>query len=79
MNISPFRVTLGAMSDNEANKLVESLRQWALAHNKTQYQLAKLLDVDRQRVSKWFSGKSIPSLEHGLKIQKFLKAKGRQG
>jgi transcriptional regulator with XRE-family HTH domain len=66
------------MSDYEANKLVESLRQWALAHNKTQYQLAKLLDVDRQRVSKWFSGQ-VPSLEHGLKIQKFLKAKGRQG
>jgi transcriptional regulator with XRE-family HTH domain len=71
-------MTLGVMSDNEANKLVESLKEWALNHDKTQYQIAQLLGVDRQRVSKWFSGKSIPSLEHGLKIQKFLIGKRKQ-
>jgi hypothetical protein len=32
--------------------------------------------VDRQRVHGWFMGKT-PSLEHGLKIQEFLKKYGK--
>jgi transcriptional regulator with XRE-family HTH domain len=60
------------MADKEAKKLVNALRRWASLNGKSQYALAKLLDVDRERVSKWFSGKAVPSLEHGLRIQKFL-------
>jgi transcriptional regulator with XRE-family HTH domain len=60
------------VSDKEAKKLVSTLKRWASSNDKSQYAVAKLLDVDRERVSKWFSGKAVPSLEHGLKIQKFL-------
>ena len=60
------------MAKTEAKKLVKALKDWALSHNKSQYPVANLLKVDRERVSKWFSGKAVPSLEHGLKIQKFL-------
>jgi predicted XRE-type DNA-binding protein len=67
------------MPDKEAKKLVVSLKRWALEQDKSQYQIAKLLEVDRERVSKWFSDKAIPSLEHGLKIQKFLKSKRKRG
>jgi transcriptional regulator with XRE-family HTH domain len=59
----------------EDEELVQELKAWAKKNHKTQYQLAKLLDVDRERISKWFSGKTVPSLQHGLRIQKFLKEK----
>jgi transcriptional regulator with XRE-family HTH domain len=63
------------MSDSEAENLVKELKTWAAKNKKSQYSIAQSLGVDRERVSKWFSGKTVPSLQHGLKIQKFLKQK----
>ena len=37
------------MAEREAKKLVKALKHWAIANNKTQCALAKLLEVDRER------------------------------
>ena len=56
----------------ESKNLVRDLKKWAARNKKTQAEVADLLKVDPERVSKWFAGR-VPSLEHGLQIQKFLK------
>ena len=62
------------MEDNpDAKNLVKELKTWARKRKVTEYRLAKMLGVDRERVNKWFAGKLLPSLQHGLEIQKFLK------
>jgi predicted XRE-type DNA-binding protein len=66
------------MASVESEKLVQDLKTWAEKNNKKQSEIADLLKVDRERVSKWFSGQSIPSLEHGLKIMRLLREKRRR-
>jgi transcriptional regulator with XRE-family HTH domain len=41
----------------------------------SQAQIARLLGVSRQRVHDWFSGRSTPTFEAGLKIQGLLKGR----
>jgi predicted XRE-type DNA-binding protein len=66
--------------DQESKKLVAALKKWALKNNKSQSMIAELLGVDRRRVSNWFKEKdaTIPSLEHGIRIQNLLKEEMRR-
>jgi DNA-binding XRE family transcriptional regulator len=74
---APFRRQSPGMheKDPESKKLVAALKNWMLKNNKSQSQIAELLGVDRRRVSKWFKDKAVPSLEHGIRIQKLIKEK----
>jgi transcriptional regulator with XRE-family HTH domain len=65
------------MPRKESENLVEALKKWAIENGKKQSEVASILNVDRERVSKWFAGTSVPSLEHGLKIIRLLKEKRR--
>jgi hypothetical protein len=74
LNIRHFEMTIG---DNGGQRSKEArstpLGAGPSSNGKSQYAVAKLLDVDRERVSKWFCGKAVPSLEHGLPgLEKFL-------
>ena len=55
------------MNINIISKYLQFLRK---SHNYTQDDLAKLLDISRQAVSKWETGTAIPDLEVLLKISK---------
>ena len=61
------------MSESEAKKLLEELKQWAAVNGKTQSDVARLLDVDKQRVNDWFHGRRIPTLDSGIRILRLLK------
>jgi DNA-binding transcriptional regulator YiaG len=41
----------------------------------SQAKIARMLGVTRQRVHDWFSGRSKPTFEAGLKIQSLLKGR----
>jgi predicted XRE-type DNA-binding protein len=66
------------MPDEESEKLINDLKQWATDNDVSQADIARLLGVDRQRVSDWFSTDKSPTLESGLKIQRLLKGKRRK-
>jgi hypothetical protein len=54
------------------------LRTWAeQAKHGEQTELAKLLGVPKQRVNHWITGRKIPNLRDGLKLQAFLKKQRR--
>lgn len=55
------------MNMNMISKYLQFLRK---SHNYTQDDLAKILDISRQAVSKWETGTAIPDLEVLLKISK---------
>lgn len=55
------------MNMNIISKYLQFLRK---SHNYTQDDLAKILDISRQAVSKWETGTAIPDLEVLLKISK---------
>jgi hypothetical protein len=57
LNIRHFEMILVTTADKEAEKLISALKRWG--EFKSQYAVAKLLGVDRERVSKWFSGKAV--------------------
>jgi transcriptional regulator with XRE-family HTH domain len=63
------------MPYEEANRLIDALKAWALERNLSQSEIAERLGVGRQRVSNWFAGKAKPSLEHGIRIQRLLKSR----
>jgi transcriptional regulator with XRE-family HTH domain len=46
----------------------EKLRELRKQNNYSQEELANLLDISRQSVSKWESGISMPDLENVIKI-----------
>ena len=62
------------MSKEEVDQLIEDLKAWAeRAEHGAQSELAKLLGVPKQRVNHWITGRKIPNLRDGLKLQSFLK------
>jgi len=68
----------GDMSNDEVNDLMSELRDWAeRARYGEQTALAKLLGVPKQRVNHWITGRKIPNLRDGLKLQAFLKKQRR--
>jgi predicted XRE-type DNA-binding protein len=66
------------MSKDEVEQLISDLQAWAeQAEHGAQTELAKLLGVPKQRVNHWITGRKIPNLRDGLKLQAFLKKQRR--
>ena len=51
---------------------------WCHAKHGRQKELARALGVSDQWVSNWVTGMRIPNLEHGLRIQVFLRRHSRR-
>ena len=66
------------MSDEETKKLLDELRTWVEAEYGRRAEIARELDVSRQRVTDWLSDRYAPTLEQGLRLQAFLKKQRRQ-
>ena len=48
----------------------ELLRDWLLSSDYNQSDVADILEVSRQAVSKWASGRLVPSLKHCVELDK---------
>jgi predicted XRE-type DNA-binding protein len=58
--------------DPEVARLISDLRTWCKQKHGRQTYIAKILGVDRKRISEWFARKAQPNLAVGLKIKTFL-------
>ena len=66
------------MLRDEVDSLMSELKAWAeRAEHGAQTELARLLGVPKQRVNHWITGRKIPNLLDGLKLQAFLKKERR--
>jgi predicted XRE-type DNA-binding protein len=66
------------MPTDEVDDLISELKAWAeQARHGEQTELARLLGVPKQRVNHWITGRKIPNLRDGLKLQAFLKKQHR--
>ena len=67
------------MPPDELDKLMADLREWATqAEHGEQKKLAQLLGVKPQQVNHWITGRKLPNIGDGLRLQTFLK-KWRRG
>jgi DNA-binding transcriptional regulator YiaG len=62
------------MATDEVQSLIDELKELN-AKGISQAKIARMLGVTRQRVHDWFSGRSKPTFEAGLKIQSLLKGR----
>jgi transcriptional regulator with XRE-family HTH domain len=62
------------MASEETVKLIADLKAWADLEYGRRAELARTLGVSRQVVSDWLGGRSVPTLEKGLKLMAFLKS-----
>ena len=58
--------------DPEVARLLADLKKWCDGKHGRRTYIAKLIGVDRKRISDWFAGRVLPSLSAGLKIKTFL-------
>jgi predicted XRE-type DNA-binding protein len=65
------------MADHEVQNLMNQLLAWLNEKGVSQAELSRQLGVRRQRVNDWLTGRTIPRLQEGLKIQAFLKKQKR--
>jgi hypothetical protein len=65
------------MSQEETEKLMTDFKAWVDAEYGRRAEIARMLGVPRQYVTDWLSGRYTPSLEHGLRLQAFLKKRRR--
>jgi hypothetical protein len=65
------------MAPKESEMLIAELKAWADEKYGRRSELARMLDLSPQLVSDWFAGRKTPTLDTGLKLQAFLKAKRR--
>jgi transcriptional regulator with XRE-family HTH domain len=65
------------MSQEGTEKLIADLKAWVDAERGRRAEIARTLGVPRQYVTDWLSGRYTPSLEHGLRLQAFLKKRRR--
>ncbi len=63
------------MATEEVESLINELKELN-AKGISQAKIARMLGVTRQRVHDWFSGRSTPTFDAGLKIQGLLKGRG---
>jgi hypothetical protein len=62
------------MPPDESDDLIAELRAWAeQAEFGAQKKLAQSLGVPAQRLNHWITGRKLPNLRDGLKLQTFLK------
>jgi DNA-binding XRE family transcriptional regulator len=73
-----FRTLDREMPDEEIARLLAELRVWCDEKRGRQAQIAKMLGLPRQSINDWFAGKSVPTLQAGLKIQAFLRQERRR-
>jgi DNA-binding XRE family transcriptional regulator len=66
------------MSEEETKKLLAELKAWVDAEYGRRAEIARELDVSRQRVTDWLSNRYAPTLEQGLRLQAFLKKQNRR-
>jgi predicted XRE-type DNA-binding protein len=66
------------MSDEETRKLMNELKAWVDAEYGRRAQIARELNVSRQRVTDWLSDRYAPTLEQGLSLKAFLKKQRRR-
>ena len=71
------------MAPGELDDLIAELKAWAdQAEFGAQKKLAESLEVSPQKLNHWITGRKLPNLKDGLKLQTFLrkwrKAKGNQ-
>jgi hypothetical protein len=65
------------MAPEETDKLIVELRAWCDQAYGRRVQIAKQLGTSRQRISDWLAGRTAPTLEQGLALQKFLKKQSK--
>jgi hypothetical protein len=68
------------MSREETEKLMAELKIWVDAEDAEYGRRAKVareIGVSRQQVTDWLAGRKSPTLEHGLRLQAFLKKQRR--
>jgi transcriptional regulator with XRE-family HTH domain len=57
----------------QTRALIEALRAWCDVEYGRKAEVARALGVSRYAVNHWLSGRQIPSAEHALTLQQFLK------
>jgi hypothetical protein len=64
---------------DEADELLDELRAWAdQAKHGEQKELAKQLGVKQAKLNHWITGRRLPTLRDGLRLQTFLKTQRRR-
>jgi transcriptional regulator with XRE-family HTH domain len=61
------------MEPKESEMLIAELKAWADEKYGRRSELARMLGLSPQLVSDWFAGRKTPTLDTGLKLQRFLK------
>jgi hypothetical protein len=59
-------------ADPEVARLLSDLKKWCDEKHGRRTYIAKIIGIDRKRISDWFAGRVSPSLSAGLKIKTFL-------
>ena len=59
--------------DPEVIRLLDELKAWCEEQHGRQVEVARVLGLNRQRISDWFALRTLPSLVTGLRIQSFLR------
>jgi transcriptional regulator with XRE-family HTH domain len=66
------------MIERQSERLLAELKRWADAEYGRRAELARMLGVSKQLISEWFAGRSLPTWDHGLEIETFLKKQRRR-
>jgi DNA-binding XRE family transcriptional regulator len=67
------------MAKDEADKLMDDLRAWAKqARYGEQKELAKELGVSQGTLNHWITGRRLPNIRDGLRLQTFLRKPRRR-
>ena len=66
------------MNQSRSEGLLAELKSWADAEYGRRAELARMLGVSKQLISEWFAGRSVPTWDHGLAIEEFLKKQRRR-
>ena len=69
---------LFVMNEKRSERLLAELKSWADAAYGRRAELARMLGVSKQLISEWFAGRSVPTWDHGLEIEAFLKKQRRR-
>jgi hypothetical protein len=68
------------MAPEEIDSLIQELKDWAAqAEFGEQKKVAESLGVPPQSLNHWITGRRVPNLRDGLKLQAFLKKWRKRG
>jgi DNA-binding XRE family transcriptional regulator len=63
-----------AQPAKDIEALMADLRAWVREERGRQLLLARAIGASRQAISSWVIGRSVPTMELGIRLQAFLKA-----